>query len=50
LDALQRRLDIPMLLVTHDPEDVEALGAATVQLAGSTGEDWPSHERRGGKT
>ena len=49
LDALQRRLDIPMLLVTHDPEDVEALGAATVQLAGCAAEDRPSHERRGGK-
>lgn len=25
LNALQRRLDVPMLLITHDPADVEAL-------------------------
>lgn len=25
LDALQRQLDVPMLLITHDPADVEAL-------------------------
>ncbi len=26
LDALQRRLDVPMILITHDPEDVSAFG------------------------
>ena len=25
LNALQRQLDVPMLLITHDPADVEAL-------------------------
>jgi molybdate transport system ATP-binding protein len=35
LDTVQRRLGIPLLLVTHDPEDAEALGAATVQLGGN---------------
>ncbi len=49
LDALQRRLGIPLLLVTHDPEDAEALGADTLQLPGDNGEDRRSHERRGGK-
>jgi molybdate transport system ATP-binding protein len=49
LDALQRRLGIPLLLVTHDPEDAEALGADTLQLSDDNGEDRRSHERRGGK-
>lgn len=25
LNTLQRQLDVPMLLITHDPADVEAL-------------------------
>ncbi|HBL65684.1 MAG TPA: ABC transporter ATP-binding protein, partial [Achromobacter sp.] len=25
LNALQRQLDVPMLLITHDPADVDAL-------------------------
>ncbi|MNJ76452.1 hypothetical protein D3C77_737350 [compost metagenome] len=25
LSALQRQLDVPMLLITHDPADVDAL-------------------------
>ncbi|MEN9315475.1 MAG: molybdate transporter, ATP-binding protein [Pseudomonadota bacterium] len=29
LDELQRRLGVPMVLITHDPEDAEALGGET---------------------
>ena len=32
LDALQRRLDVPMLLITHDPADVEALADEVFEL------------------
>jgi molybdate transport system ATP-binding protein len=32
LDALQRRLDIPMVLVTHDPADIERFGDATLEI------------------
>lgn len=32
LDALQRRLGIPMLLITHDPEDAAALGDEVLTL------------------
>lgn len=32
LDALQRSLGVPMLLITHDPEDAELLGDEVVQL------------------
>ncbi|WZB70872.1 ATP-binding cassette domain-containing protein [Achromobacter xylosoxidans] len=32
LDALQRRLDVPMLLITHDPVDVEALADEVFEL------------------
>lgn len=49
LDGLQRRLEIPLLLVTHDPEDAEALGANTLQLSGDDGQNRLSHERTGGK-
>ncbi len=34
LDALQRRLGIPMLLITHDPEDAAALGGEVLALDG----------------
>lgn len=54
LDALQRRLGIPMLLVTHALEDGEALGAATLRLGDAEATEGhsprDSHERRGGKT
>lgn len=32
LDALQRRLALPMLLVTHDPADVERFGDEVVEI------------------
>lgn len=32
LDALQRRLQVPMLLITHDPEDAEVLGDQVLHL------------------
>jgi molybdate transport system ATP-binding protein len=33
LDALQRRLDIPMLLITHDPEDARVFGGHVLTMA-----------------
>lgn len=33
LDALQRRLDIPMLLITHDPEDAATFGGHVLTMA-----------------
>ncbi|MGR5275000.1 hypothetical protein ACPV4S_24560, partial [Vibrio alginolyticus] len=32
LSALQRRLDIPMLMITHDPADVEIFGDHVFEL------------------
>jgi len=32
LDALQRRLAIPMILITHDPEDVQAFGDHVLRM------------------
>jgi len=32
LSDLQARLDIPMLLITHDPDDVAAFGDQVVQV------------------
>ncbi|WP_251864571.1 ATP-binding cassette domain-containing protein [Achromobacter sp. Marseille-Q4962] len=32
LDALQRQLDVPMLLITHDPADVSALADEVFEL------------------
>ncbi len=32
LDALQRRLNVPMILITHDPGDAEALGEHVLHL------------------
>ena len=32
LDALQRRLAIPMILITHDPEDVRAVGDHVLRM------------------
>ncbi len=32
LDALQRRLNIPMILITHDPEDVRAFGEHVLRM------------------
>ncbi|MEA3082416.1 MAG: molybdate transport system ATP-binding protein [Paraburkholderia sp.] len=33
LSDLQTRLDIPMVLITHDPDDVAALGDQVVQVS-----------------
>ncbi|MYM23815.1 ATP-binding cassette domain-containing protein [Duganella sp. FT135W] len=32
LDALQRRLEIPMLIITHDPEDVRVFGDHVLRM------------------
>ena len=32
LDSLQRRLDIPLLLITHDPEDAQVFGEQLLYL------------------
>lgn len=32
LDALQRRLNIPMILITHDPEDVSVFGEHVLRM------------------
>jgi molybdate transport system ATP-binding protein len=32
LDALQQRLSIPMILITHDPEDVQAFGDHVMRM------------------
>ncbi|MGZ8293395.1 MAG: ABC transporter ATP-binding protein [Telluria sp.] len=36
LNALQRRLQVPMVLITHDPEDALVLGEHVIQLQGGT--------------
>ena len=32
LDALQRRLEVPMVLITHDPQDVAVFGEEVLQM------------------
>lgn len=32
LDSLLRRIDVPMLMITHDPEDLERFGDVQLQL------------------
>lgn len=32
LDALQRRLQVPMVLITHDPQDVEVFGEQVLHM------------------
>ncbi len=54
LDALQRRLDIPMLLITHDPDDAATFGGQVLTMADGaivderfTGPDpWTSQQRK----
>jgi molybdate transport system ATP-binding protein len=36
LDALQRRLQIPMMLITHDPDDVTAFGDHVLRMTDGT--------------
>jgi molybdate transport system ATP-binding protein len=44
LDGLQRKLGVPMLLITHDPEDAEAFGDQVLYLdnglLGELRDDW----------
>lgn len=47
--ALQTRLDIPMLLITHDPEDVAAFGDEVVRFVdGRIDPDAPAYQFRHG--
>lgn len=39
LDELQRRLQVPMLLITHDPEDAEVFGEQVLHLRDGIIED-----------
>jgi molybdate transport system ATP-binding protein len=34
LDAVQRRLQVPMVLITHDPDDAAVLGEHVIELRG----------------
>ena len=34
LDALQKRLQVPMVLITHDPQDVKVFGEQVLQVRG----------------
>ena len=34
LDALQKRLQVPMVLITHDPLDVEVFGEQVLHVRG----------------
>ena len=34
--ALQERLQVPMILITHDPEDAHALGQHVVEMQDGT--------------
>lgn len=43
LDELQRRLDIPMILITHDMDDVAAFGEHVVHLLAGRVDDHPEH-------
>jgi len=36
LSELQQQLDVPMLIITHDPADVEALGEAVFEVRDGT--------------
>ena len=43
LDALQRRLQVPMVLITHDPQDVAVFGEQVLQMrAGAVELDAPN--------
>jgi molybdate transport system ATP-binding protein len=43
LDDLQRRLQVPMLLITHDPEDAEVFGEQVLHLRDGMIEDAAMH-------
>ncbi|MBF0674681.1 ATP-binding cassette domain-containing protein [Pseudomonas sp.] len=44
LDDLQRRLQVPMLLITHDPEDAEVFGDQVLHLRDGMIEDAAIHQ------
>lgn len=44
LDDLQRRLQVPMLLITHDPEDAEVFGEQVLHLRDGMIEDAAMHQ------
>jgi molybdate transport system ATP-binding protein len=44
LDDLQRRLQVPMLLITHDPEDAEVFGDQVLHLRDGMIEDAAMHQ------
>ena len=46
LDELQRRLQVPMLLITHDPEDAEVFGDQVLHLRDGMIEDAAIHHDR----
>ena len=41
LDELLRRIDVPMILITHDPADAELFGERIVRLHEGKVEDAP---------
>ena len=43
LAELQARLDIPMVLISHDPDDVAAFGDQVVQLSEGRVQATPPH-------
>ena len=47
LDALQRRLQVPMVLITHDPEDVAVFGGQVLQMRAGEIESSGSHPAPG---
>ncbi|MFO1261947.1 MAG: ATP-binding cassette domain-containing protein [Rhodoferax sp.] len=46
LDTLQRRLGVPMVLITHDPEDVKIFGNQVLHMNQGTLQEETVHERR----
>ena len=46
LDDLQQRLQVPMLLITHDPEDAEVFGEQVLHLRDGMIADTASHHAR----
>lgn len=41
LNELQQRLDVPMVLITHDPDDVAAFGEHVIRLSGGRVDERP---------
>ena len=47
LDRLQRQLNIPMLLITHDPDDVSVFGDQVFTLRDGTIQATPTSQTAG---